>query len=148
MRGRRGLRRAQAAADSGGLERSHRRGGRQPFLGRRTRLQILHVHFLRHFALIRRLLCKILRQYQMNRLSEIGNNLGGFPRRGTLKLARTNTSAKIAACTTSVPIAARQYRCESADSCQSSRKLGTGIRAWYHDGRMKDVNRALPLPVS
>ena len=63
------------------FERSNGGRGRQPLLVRRPRLQILNVHFLGHLALIGRLLRKVLRQDQMNRLAEIGNNLGGFPRR-------------------------------------------------------------------
>ena len=61
------------------LERSHCGGWRQPFLRRRTRFQILDVHFFSDLALIGRLLREILRQYQMDGLSEIGENFGGFP---------------------------------------------------------------------
>ena len=47
----------------------------------RTRLQVLNIHFLRHFAFIRCFLRQILRQNQVHGLSEIGNNFGALPHR-------------------------------------------------------------------
>ena len=127
----------RGAAGSGGpgrlrirrSEGSHSGGGGQPFLRRRTGLQILDIHFLGHFAFIRSLLRQVLRQYQMNRLSEIGNDLGALLQRGTAQACqeehqRNDSGVYDQRANGRPPIPARVRGLVPVQQ-----KIGTGIRA-------------------